>query len=112
MQRVHMRGRDRACDRACVPAHAGTQGCALASVTMSRCVRAHERVSVWVRACVCVRVYARACVCMEEEPKGHGLGGGACGRYGAGAHCLKHVLDKGNVAPETEASTRAVRDAI
>ena len=86
--------------------------CDLASVTMCRCVRAHERVSVWVRACVCVRVYARACVCMEGEPKGHGLGGGACGRYGAGAHCLKPVLDKGNVAPETEASTRAVRDAI
>ena len=70
MQRVlHMRGRDRACDRACVPAHAGTQGCALASVTMSRCVRAYERVSVWVRACVCVfamcvRVSVCVCVCV------------------------------------------------
>ena len=62
VQRVHMRGRDRACDRACVPAHAGTQGCALASVTMSRCVRAYERVSVWVRACV--RVYVcDVCTC-------------------------------------------------
>ena len=76
MQRVHMRGRDRACDRACVPAHAGTQGCALASVTMSRCVRAYERVSVWVRACV--RVYVcdvctckRVCVCVCMIVAGH-----------------------------------------
>ena len=63
VQRVlRMRGRDRACDRTCVPAHAGTQGCALASVTMSRCVRAHEGVSVWVR--MCVRVYVcDVCTC-------------------------------------------------
>ena len=31
---------------------------------------------------------------------------------GVCASTLKPVLDKGNVAPETEASTRAVRDAI
>ena len=49
LQRVlHMRGRDRACQRACVRAPV----CVCASVTMSRCVRAHECVSVWVRACV------------------------------------------------------------
>ena len=57
---VHMRGRDRACDRARVSAHADTRVCVLASVTMSRSVRARARVSVCVRACVCVRVYARA----------------------------------------------------
>ena len=58
---VHMRGRDRACDRARVCVHADTRVRDLASVTMSRCVRVRALVSVCVRACVCVRVYARAC---------------------------------------------------
>ena len=44
-------------------------------------------------------------------PKGLGVDDGACGRYGASVHCLKAVFDKENVAPDTEASTRAVRDA-
>jgi hypothetical protein len=56
---LHMRGRDRACDRARVSAHADTRVRDLASVTMSRCVRARERVSVCVRACAFVRVHAR-----------------------------------------------------
>ena len=58
---VHMRGRDHACDRARVSAHADTRVCVLASMNMSRCDRARERVSVSVRACACVRVCARAC---------------------------------------------------
>jgi hypothetical protein len=58
---LHMRRRDRACDRARASAHADTRVRVLASVTMSRCVRARDRVSVCVRACECVRVYARAC---------------------------------------------------
>ena len=64
LQRVlHMRGRDRACQRACGRAPV----CVRASVTMSRCVCVPTSASACACGCghMCVRVCARACVCMR-----------------------------------------------